>query len=1071
MKRNKTKTAAIVIAIATAIALSGTFAWQSISQMVLNEAIKSANPGGRLHDDFSGYKATDTKDIYVENFGDEPIYARVRLDEYMEIGEGAGLKGTVGEDGTVTPNPENQAVPLVATAKLEDMSTWTTHIPDDDPAVGTETDFTDPDITFHTYWTWTMGGQAEDNPDGKTVYMPTFNKNKDSLKADINGTLAGLDKDPTTGEEYDDYHEYTVGESAIRVRDEDTDTYPDGATYDIDPDTTDECGPYGGAGGAGVEGVNYGMKEETHKARETMKSSVITMTEYKRKSPEDKAAFVGWVYDADGWAYWSQPIEPGTPTETDEFVTNATGLLLDRIVPEQRPANAWYYSINAVSQFITADDLGRTTEPKSGFYADGAPPTEDALDLLEGIGVNTAGVKGAITLSASATVGGEVKYFAYAVQGMDLDLSSVVTVADADSPVQDITWSVSGNTDLGTTIDYSTAKPVLKVGSNEEAGNILTITAASSHPAYDRLKGKIKLVVRPLEYTVTVTPDGGAASVLPNATQGFTAKLTSNDPTHTLPQNFTWSLVGNRVSSITPAGDSGKATLTVAKLETAENITVKATPKDAAAYPGVSGTATISITPVTFTVDILDSENASVKGGTVTIKDGQSATFTKVVTSDPADQTPTDHWTWSSSDTTRKITVDQTGKVSTAIGTPTGATATITVSNGDYTPALEASFTVTAQLRRYSVTVSPGTVTVYPRKTQAFTATVTADEGSDPPDTVSWSVSGNSDAKTKFNGSTLTVGTDETATKLTVTATHTATGTTGTATVTVGKPTFTVDIKQGSTSVKGKTVEIRYGDSATYTLAITSNPTGYTPDGTWNWTSSDTSGKITVSSGTVTVASNATVGSTATIKATNSVNSSLTASFTVKVRALAVSETLKIDNVDFIVLVPNAKITGTDGRRYNAALLLKKNSTTREVFGSSNKWKDSAIRKTLNGSYLSDHPTINSKAIQVTIYTRKEHNQAVSDGGVPCKVFYLSEADVYGTSNNGQDTSPQNWEYTYNNSQLPYPPTGTTSNGWDFRSPANSTTDVGCIYRDGEQGKWPCTDDGGSRPAFWYNLD
>ena len=43
-----------------------------------------ANPGGRLHDDFSG--PGGTKDIYVENFGSQPIYARVRLDEYMEIG-------------------------------------------------------------------------------------------------------------------------------------------------------------------------------------------------------------------------------------------------------------------------------------------------------------------------------------------------------------------------------------------------------------------------------------------------------------------------------------------------------------------------------------------------------------------------------------------------------------------------------------------------------------------------------------------------------------------------------------------------------------------------------------------------------------------------------------------------------------------------------------------------------------------------------------------------------------------------------------------------------------------------
>jgi len=37
------------------------------------------NPGGRLHDDFNG---TDDKNIYVENFGTQPIFARIMLKEY-----------------------------------------------------------------------------------------------------------------------------------------------------------------------------------------------------------------------------------------------------------------------------------------------------------------------------------------------------------------------------------------------------------------------------------------------------------------------------------------------------------------------------------------------------------------------------------------------------------------------------------------------------------------------------------------------------------------------------------------------------------------------------------------------------------------------------------------------------------------------------------------------------------------------------------------------------------------------------------------------------------------------------
>ena len=52
----KKKTAATVTAatVAAALLLSGTYAWQSISQEAVNVAAGEVNPGGRLHDDFNG---------------------------------------------------------------------------------------------------------------------------------------------------------------------------------------------------------------------------------------------------------------------------------------------------------------------------------------------------------------------------------------------------------------------------------------------------------------------------------------------------------------------------------------------------------------------------------------------------------------------------------------------------------------------------------------------------------------------------------------------------------------------------------------------------------------------------------------------------------------------------------------------------------------------------------------------------------------------------------------------------------------------------------------------------------
>ena len=60
--KKRKKTAAVVATVmAVVLALTGTFAWQSISQTAMNETTGEVNPGGRLHDDFDGRN----KDVYV----------------------------------------------------------------------------------------------------------------------------------------------------------------------------------------------------------------------------------------------------------------------------------------------------------------------------------------------------------------------------------------------------------------------------------------------------------------------------------------------------------------------------------------------------------------------------------------------------------------------------------------------------------------------------------------------------------------------------------------------------------------------------------------------------------------------------------------------------------------------------------------------------------------------------------------------------------------------------------------------------------------------------------------------
>ena len=382
MKNKKLVSSVIAVALAAGILLGGTFAWQSISQQALNEVYGFVNPGGRLHDDFNEVTnpAVDTtrqfdKNVYVENFTSlvedgVQVFARIRLDEYMEIGPGAG-----------TNDADKGATSLVPGSVFDQKNTWKTHIPNE----------TDP---FHAYWNWTMGG--DNGSAGSTVYMPTFNKNKDSLQADVNGTFAGANGVP-----FDDYKPYAENETKEAA-----------AYYDKDENTTDEIYPIGTSTVENALAAGYIRKEtETHTAKKTEEGSVITMAEWLARDEADRVGNF-WVWDVDGWAYWAKPINPDT----------ATGLFLDGIARTTEIINEdWYYGINVVAQFVTADDLGRPApgETGTGFYDDkdgSVPPSTNALKLLAAIGVdvNTTVTVGsdpaaaAVELSKALDLGGNV---------------------------------------------------------------------------------------------------------------------------------------------------------------------------------------------------------------------------------------------------------------------------------------------------------------------------------------------------------------------------------------------------------------------------------------------------------------------------------------------------------------------------------------------------------------------------------------------------------------------------------------------------------------------------------------
>ena len=138
--------ASIAAASVGLLLIAGTFAWTNFSASIINNFFgagagtepQEETPGGTLHNDFEEGK--DYRDVYVENWGSEPLIVRIRLSEYMEIGEGAGNKNGA---------ENNQAVSIIDGASMDDVSTWTRF----NGNMGSSPE------GFRHHWNWTMGGQ------------------------------------------------------------------------------------------------------------------------------------------------------------------------------------------------------------------------------------------------------------------------------------------------------------------------------------------------------------------------------------------------------------------------------------------------------------------------------------------------------------------------------------------------------------------------------------------------------------------------------------------------------------------------------------------------------------------------------------------------------------------------------------------------------------------------------------------------------------------------------------------------------------------------------------------------
>jgi len=347
---------------------------------------------------------------------------------------------------------------------------------------------------------------------GETVYMPTFNKDKDSLAADINGTYHGTDE--TDKVYYDDYVVYTTEDSGEKDVDFNNKETVDGpiysvgglAYYDDDTDTNDN--KFGNSGVVRTE-------PETHTAKKTANATVMTMADFLDPTGNNGAPGNYWVYDDDGWAYWANPIMPG----------EATGLLLNSIDMEKNPGEKCYYGINVVGQFATVGDWE--------YFTDNAP-SENAMALLEAASaavpvVTVANVSGATTVEqgqsynfdANVSVNGASVYvatdFEWSVLDENMNISETSTITNGVLSVNEAEQSKT-LTIVAKANDYLGAVGMSSVAVNVKTVPVYSITVDSwmegnglepEDPDYEEWKVEYPGYFKPgKSYTLNMLVDG-----------------------------------------------------------------------------------------------------------------------------------------------------------------------------------------------------------------------------------------------------------------------------------------------------------------------------------------------------------------------------------------------------------------------------------------------------------------------------------------------------------------------------------------------------------------------------------
>ena len=215
--------------------------------------------------------------------------------------------------------------------------------------------------------------------------------------------------------------------------------------------------------------------------------SVISMVDYWAPAfDSQRDGFAGWVYDADGYAYWSQALPKG----------ETTSLLLNGVALPVKGASTYYYAINVNMEYVDEIDLSAWTDDaniQTGADAGqkAETPTTEAIDMLKGIKAR----RDATEFIRGAKVGD-----IFSASGWDW----IVIALDKDGNALVATTNVIGTSAYGETI---ITRPFAGAYNGSTIDTIMGnfYTSLGTNEAGDAGLNKITAIARPSDYATKIT--------------------------------------------------------------------------------------------------------------------------------------------------------------------------------------------------------------------------------------------------------------------------------------------------------------------------------------------------------------------------------------------------------------------------------------------------------------------------------------------------------------------------------------------------------------------------------------